>query len=45
VNWTTSKWTRVIVNAIHEDFDDPNRTPNPGVSSYWSSLLRLNIVF
>ena len=22
VNWITSKWTRVIVNAIHEDFED-----------------------
>jgi phosphate-selective porin len=45
VNWTTSKWTRVIVNAIHEDFEDPTRSPDSGVSSFWSSLVRLNIVF
>jgi len=45
VNWTTSKWTRVIVNAIHEDFEDPARAPNSGTTSYWSGLLRLNIVF
>jgi phosphate-selective porin len=45
VNWTTSKWTRVIVNAIHEDFEDPARTPDSGISSFWSSLVRLNIVF
>jgi phosphate-selective porin len=45
VNWITSKWTRVIVNAIHEDFDDANRTPIPGTSSFWSGLVRLNIVF
>ena len=45
VNWTTSKWTRVIVNAIHEDFEDPTRTPESGLSSFWSSLVRLNIVF
>jgi hypothetical protein len=45
VNWTTSKWTRVILNAIHEDFEDPTRTPDTGLSSFWSSLVRLNIVF
>ena len=45
VNWTTSKWTRVQINAIHEDFEDPARTPDPGASSFWSSLIRLNIVF
>ena len=45
VNWTTSKWTRVILNAIHEDFLDPTRTPDAGLSSFWSSLIRLNIVF
>jgi len=47
VNWTTSKWTRVIVNAIHEDFKDQARTPLPstGTTSFWSGVLRLNIVF
>ena len=45
INWTTSKWTRVIVNAIHEDFEDVNRTPLPGTTSFWSGVVRLNIVF
>lgn len=45
VNWTTSKWTRVILNAIHEQFDDKTRTPDAGIPSFWSSLVRLNIVF
>jgi len=45
VNWITSKWTRVIVNAIHEDFEDVNRTPVAGTTSFWSGLIRLNIVF
>lgn len=45
VNWTTSKWTRVILNAIHENFEDETRTPEPGTMSFWSSLVRLNIVF
>jgi len=45
VNWITSRWTRVIVNAIHEDFEDETRTPIPGTASFWSGLVRLNIVF
>jgi phosphate-selective porin len=45
VNWMTTKWTRVIVNAIHEQFDDESRTPQSGTSSFWSGLVRLNIVF
>ena len=45
VNWITTKWTRVIVNAIHENFEDETRTPAPGTTSFWSGLIRLNIVF
>lgn len=45
VNWTTSKWTRVQLNAIHEHFDDETRVPKSSVTDYWSSLVRLNIVF
>jgi len=45
VNWTASKWTRVIVNAIRENFDDAGRTPAAGTTVFWSSLVRLNIVF
>jgi len=45
VNWITTRWTRVIVNAIHEDFEDAQRTPEPGTTSFWSGLVRLNVVF
>jgi phosphate-selective porin OprO and OprP len=45
VNWVTSRWTRVIVNAIHEDLEDPARSPIIGTTSFWSGLVRLNIVF
>jgi phosphate-selective porin OprO and OprP len=47
VNWTTSKWTRVIFNVIHEDFEDQSRTPlpNTATTSFWSGLVRLNVVF
>jgi phosphate-selective porin len=45
LNWTTTKWTRVIVNAIHENFEHEARTPKPETTSFWSGVLRLNIVF
>ena len=45
VNWITSRWTRVIVNAIHEDIEDPARSPITGTTSFWSGVLRLNVVF
>lgn len=45
VNWTTSTWTRVVVNAVHENFEDQTRTPASGTTSFWSGLIRLNIVF
>ena len=45
VNWMTTRWTRVILNAIHESFEDETRTPEAGTTKFWSGLLRLNIVF
>jgi phosphate-selective porin OprO/OprP len=45
VNWTTTRWSRVILNAIHEEFEDATRAPETGIASYWSGLIRLNIVF
>jgi phosphate-selective porin OprO/OprP len=45
VNWITSRWTRVIVNAIHEEFEDSSRSPLSGTTGFWSGLVRLNVVF
>jgi len=45
VNWTTTKWSRIVVNAIREDFEDETRAPESPTTSYWSGLVRLNIVF
>jgi len=45
LNWMPSKWVRVVTNAIHERFEDLSRAPITGVSSYWSGLLRLQVVF
>jgi phosphate-selective porin OprO/OprP len=45
VNWMPNKWVRVMTNAIHESFADASRTPDPGTSSFWSGLLRLQVAF
>jgi len=45
VNWLMNRWVRVITNAIHESFDDAARTPERGTASFWSGLLRLQVVF
>lgn len=45
VNWYASRWTRVTVNAVHEAFDDPARTPASGESGFWSGVFRLQVVF
>ena len=45
VNWMLNRWVRVITNAVHETFDDPKRTPDPGTGKFWSGLIRLQVVF
>jgi phosphate-selective porin OprO/OprP len=45
VNWFPSRWTRLLVNAMHETFDDPGRTPQPGVTTFWAGVFRLQVVF
>lgn len=45
VSWMPIKWVRVVTNAIHETFADVSRAPVTGIASYWSGLLRLQVVF
>ncbi len=45
VNWWPTRWTRVTVNAIREQFDDPPRTPEPGTTTFWSGVMRFQLVF
>lgn len=45
VNWFPNRWVRVVANAIREDFEDPDRTPLPGTTRFWSGVLRLQLVF
>jgi hypothetical protein len=36
---------KVVANAIHESFEDSQRTPKAGETAFWSGVLRLQIVF
>jgi phosphate-selective porin len=45
VNWQTSRWVKMVGNAVRESFDDPKRTIASGVNSFWTGLLRLQVVF
>jgi phosphate-selective porin OprO/OprP len=45
VNWFANRWTRLTANAVHESFDDPVRTPLPGVTRFWSGIFRAQVAF
>jgi len=44
-NLMLNRWLRLMTNAIHEDFTDVVRTPDPGTSGFWSGVVRLQFVF
>ena len=41
LSWYLNRWFKVQANAVHESFKDPERTPLPGVRSFWSYVSRL----
>ncbi len=45
VNWFLNRWIRLTVNGIREEFEDPQRTPEPGITEFWSGVARFQIVF
>jgi phosphate-selective porin OprO/OprP len=45
VNWYVMPHVKVVVNAIHESFEDAARTPLAGETSFWSGVGRFQIVF
>jgi len=44
VNWFPNRWVRLQGNAVRETFEDANRTPVPGDSTFWSGILRMQVV-
>ena len=45
VNWFTSKWVRVTLNGIREEFVDAVETPVNGETVFWAAVTRLQFVF
>ncbi len=45
VNWYPMEHVKVVVNGIHESFEDSQRTPLAGETAFWSGVVRLQIVF
>lgn len=45
VNWFPVRHVKVVANAVHEAFEDVERTPQLGETSFWSGVFRLQIVF
>jgi phosphate-selective porin len=45
VNYFPNRWVRLVINAIHENFEDPSRSIKSGTASFWSGLFRFQLVF
>jgi phosphate-selective porin OprO/OprP len=42
LNWYLNRWVKLQLNALHEELQDPGRTPLlDGGTSFWSSVFRL----
>jgi phosphate-selective porin OprO/OprP len=44
LNWYPNRWVRFQGNAVREAFEDALRTPVPGDSTFWSGVLRMQVV-
>lgn len=44
VNWYLNRFARIVVNGTREDLQDPARTPIPGRTRFWGTVLRLQFV-
>jgi phosphate-selective porin len=44
LNWYPNRWVRLQGNAVREAFSDAARAPIAGEPTYWSGILRLQVV-
>jgi phosphate-selective porin OprO and OprP len=44
VNWYLNRFARLTVNGTRETLQDPARTPIPGRTRFWGTVLRLQFV-
>ena len=45
VNWYVNRWVRLVGNAIHEHFEDPERTPVVPIQDFWAGVFRIQVTF
>ena len=44
LNWYLNRWVKLQVNGIHEELQDPGRTPlADGGTKFWSTVFRLQV--
>jgi len=44
VNWYVNRWIKIQANAIREAIEDEARTPLVGTRTFWSGVLRMQLV-
>jgi phosphate-selective porin OprO and OprP len=44
VSWTLNRFVKIQVNGIREHVEDPQRSPVPNSSAFWSRVVRLQLV-
>lgn len=44
VNWTLNRFTKLQVNLIREQVENPDRNPVPNGAAFWSRVFRLQLV-
>jgi phosphate-selective porin len=44
VNWYVNQWVKLQLNAVRERFEDPDRSPIPGRTLFWTRVVRLQFV-
>lgn len=42
--WYLNTWAKIQVNAVHESFQDVERSPIPGQAAVWTGICRLQFV-
>ena len=44
VNWYVNQWAKIQLNAVREEFEDPDRSPIAGRAVFWTRVVRLQFV-
>jgi phosphate-selective porin len=44
LTWYPNRWVKIQGNAIHDEFEDLQRTPNLDTRRYWAGVFRIQMV-